>query len=158
MKWWDQILVFWMLSFKPTFSLSSFIFIKRLFSSSSACVIFLFLFVSFLFDQEPNYYVTLFLKGNVFQPFFNWQVGWVGGYYCYNSKHNSSAWLCYTSKFPCASCFLLLLHASLGLMYNVIYINVHKFKELPGVAWSQQSLLWIIARRLVPSPSSIMSF
>ena len=30
-----MILVFWMLSFKPTFSLSSFIFIKRLFSSSS---------------------------------------------------------------------------------------------------------------------------
>ena len=29
-----MILVFWMLSFKPTFSLSSFIFIKRLFSSS----------------------------------------------------------------------------------------------------------------------------
>ena len=37
MKWWDQIamiLVFWMLSFKPPFSLSSFTFIKRLFSSS----------------------------------------------------------------------------------------------------------------------------
>ena len=33
--WADAlILVFWMLSFKPTFSLSSFIFIKRLFSSS----------------------------------------------------------------------------------------------------------------------------
>ena len=30
-----MILVFWMLRFKPTFSLSSFIFIKRLFSSSS---------------------------------------------------------------------------------------------------------------------------
>ena len=30
-----RILVFWMLSFKPTFSLSSFTFIKRLFSSSS---------------------------------------------------------------------------------------------------------------------------
>ena len=29
-----MILVFWMLSFKPTFSLSSFIFIKRLYSSS----------------------------------------------------------------------------------------------------------------------------
>ena len=29
------ILVFWMLSFKPTFSLSSFMFIKRFFSSSS---------------------------------------------------------------------------------------------------------------------------
>ena len=30
-----MILVFWMLSFKPTFSVSSFTFIKRLFSSSS---------------------------------------------------------------------------------------------------------------------------
>ena len=30
-----MILVFWMLSFKPTFSLSSFTFIRRLFSSSS---------------------------------------------------------------------------------------------------------------------------
>ena len=34
-----MILVFWMLSFKPTFSLSSFIFIKRLFSSSSLSAI-----------------------------------------------------------------------------------------------------------------------
>ena len=33
-----MILVFWMLSFKPTFSLSSFPFIKRLFSSSSLSV------------------------------------------------------------------------------------------------------------------------
>ena len=31
-----MILVFWMLSFKPTFSLSSFTFIKRIFVSSSA--------------------------------------------------------------------------------------------------------------------------
>jgi len=34
-----MIFVFWMLSFKPTFSLSSFTFIKRLFSSSSLSVI-----------------------------------------------------------------------------------------------------------------------
>ena len=34
-----MILLFWMLSFKPTFSLSSFTFIKRLFSSSSLSVI-----------------------------------------------------------------------------------------------------------------------
>ena len=34
-----MILVFWMLSFKPTFSLSSFTFIKRLFSSSSLSTI-----------------------------------------------------------------------------------------------------------------------
>ena len=34
-----MILVFWMLSFKPTFSLSSFTFIKRLFNSSSLSAI-----------------------------------------------------------------------------------------------------------------------
>ena len=34
-----MILVFWMLSFKPTFTLSSFTFIKRLFSSSSLSAI-----------------------------------------------------------------------------------------------------------------------
>ena len=34
-----MILVFWMLSFKPTFSLSFFTFIKRLFSSSSPSAI-----------------------------------------------------------------------------------------------------------------------
>ena len=34
-----MIFVFWMLSFKPTFSLSTFIFIKRLFSSSSLSAI-----------------------------------------------------------------------------------------------------------------------
>ena len=44
MKWCDRMhhqmhLVFWMLSFKPTFSLSSFTFIKRLFSSSSLSLI-----------------------------------------------------------------------------------------------------------------------
>ena len=35
MKWWDQLpcLRFWMLSFKPNISLSTFTFIKRLFSS-----------------------------------------------------------------------------------------------------------------------------
>ena len=33
-----MLLVFWMLSFKPTFSLSSFTFIKRLFSSSLSAV------------------------------------------------------------------------------------------------------------------------
>ena len=42
MKWWKQMpwsLVFWMLSFKPTFSLSSFTLIKRLLSSSSLSAI-----------------------------------------------------------------------------------------------------------------------
>ena len=42
MKWWDRMpwfLVFWMLSFKPTFSLSFFTFIKRLVSSSSLSAI-----------------------------------------------------------------------------------------------------------------------
>ena len=46
MKWWDQMPwscsprdFFWMLSFKPSFSLSSFTFIKRLFSSFSLSAI-----------------------------------------------------------------------------------------------------------------------
>ena len=39
LPWSDGILVFWMLSFKPTFSLSSFTFIKKLFSSSSLSAI-----------------------------------------------------------------------------------------------------------------------
>ena len=39
LAWSDGILVFWMLSFKATFSLSSFTFIKRLFSSSSLSAI-----------------------------------------------------------------------------------------------------------------------
>ena len=41
MKWWDWIpwsSFFWMLSFKPTFSLSSFTFIKRLFCSSVSAI------------------------------------------------------------------------------------------------------------------------
>ena len=41
MKWWDWLVVmlfFWMLSFKPNFSLSSFTFIKRLFSSSFSAI------------------------------------------------------------------------------------------------------------------------
>ena len=42
MKWWDLMpwsLFLWMLNFKPAFSLSSFTFIKRLFSSSSLSAI-----------------------------------------------------------------------------------------------------------------------
>ena len=39
MGWDAMILVFWMLSFKPSFSLFSFIFIKRLLSSSSLSAI-----------------------------------------------------------------------------------------------------------------------
>ena len=39
MKWWDtMIFILWLLSFKPTFSLSSFTFIKRLFSSSLSAI------------------------------------------------------------------------------------------------------------------------
>ena len=54
-----MILVFWMLSFKPAFSLSSFTFIKRLFSSSSLSAIrvlssaYLMLLMSFLAVLTP---------------------------------------------------------------------------------------------------------
>ena len=57
-----MILVFWMLSFKPTFSLSSFTFIKRLFSSSSLSAIRVvssvylrfFFFISEIIDISPG--------------------------------------------------------------------------------------------------------
>ena len=49
-----MILVFWMLSFKPTFSLPSFTFIKRLFSSSSLSAIRV---VSFLRSHDWRGYV-----------------------------------------------------------------------------------------------------
>ena len=38
LPWSDGIFIFWMLSFKPTFSLSSFTFIKRFFSSSLSAI------------------------------------------------------------------------------------------------------------------------
>ena len=53
MKWWDWMpWSFWMLSFKPTFSLSSFTFIKRLFSSSS---------LSATFTHMPSAYLWLLI-------------------------------------------------------------------------------------------------
>ena len=49
-----MILVFWMLSFKPTFSLSSFTFIKMLFSSSSLSSISLVSFAYEVIDISPG--------------------------------------------------------------------------------------------------------
>ena len=53
-----MILVFWMLSFQPTFSLSSFTFIKRLFSSSSLSAIRVVssaYLIEFLMASNPNF-------------------------------------------------------------------------------------------------------
>ena len=59
-----MILVFWMLSFKPTISLSSFTYIKRLFSfsllsatrvvSSAYLKLFIFLLAIFIPDCDPS--------------------------------------------------------------------------------------------------------
>ena len=54
-----MILVFWMLSFKPTFSLSSFTFIKRLFSSLSAKSVELFAYLR-LFIFLPAILILIF--------------------------------------------------------------------------------------------------
>ena len=48
-----MILVFWMLGFKPNFSLSSFTFIKRLFSSSLLSAISVFICISEVIDISP---------------------------------------------------------------------------------------------------------
>ena len=58
MPWSDgtrcQDLSFWMLSFKPNFSLSSFTFIKRLFSSSSLSAIRVVICISEVIDISPS--------------------------------------------------------------------------------------------------------
>ena len=56
MKWWDQrlITVFWMLSFKTAFSLFSFTFIKRLFSSSSLSAMSGITCISEIVDISPS--------------------------------------------------------------------------------------------------------
>ena len=52
-----MILIFWMLSFKPNFSLSSFTFIKRLFSSSSLPAIKM---VSFVYLKLLIFFMAIF--------------------------------------------------------------------------------------------------
>ena len=88
-----MILVFWMLSFKPTFSFYSFTFIKRLFSSSSLSAIrvvssaYLKLFLklvtlswSFLVFQDLDRFlkihsnICLFFKCNIKCPLSLWQI------------------------------------------------------------------------------------
>ena len=57
-----MILVFWMLSFKPTFSLFSFTFIKRLFSSSSLSairVVYLYIWGYWYFSQQSWFQLVL---------------------------------------------------------------------------------------------------
>ena len=49
-----MIIVFWMLSFKPTFSLSSFTFIKRLFSSSLSAIRLVVICISEVIDISPG--------------------------------------------------------------------------------------------------------
>ena len=49
-----MILVFWMLSFKPTFSLSSFTFIKKLFSSSLSAIRVVVIWISEVIDISPG--------------------------------------------------------------------------------------------------------
>ena len=72
-----MILVFWMLSFKPAFSLSSFTFIKRFFSSSSFFAFsvvssaYLGLLIFLLAILIPTCAFSQFYKGKLMQlPFF----------------------------------------------------------------------------------------
>ena len=64
-----MIFIFWMLSFKPTFSLSTFPFIKRLFSSSSLSAI---AFLDSLFWAFCPYLSILFVDYLIFFIIVNW--------------------------------------------------------------------------------------
>ena len=62
-----MILVFWMLSFKPTFSLSSFTFTKRLFSSSSLSAIRVVssAYLSYWYFSRPSWFQLVLLPAQV---------------------------------------------------------------------------------------------
>ena len=111
-----MILVFWMLSFKPTFSLSSFTFIKRLFSSSSLSAIrvmssaYLRLFIS-----PGNLDSSLcFLHSSISHDVLCIEVKWVG--WPYTALAYSFSYLepvcCSMSSSNC--CFLTYIQMSQG--------------------------------------------
>ena len=95
-----MIFVFWMLSFKPNFLLSSFTFIKRPFSSSSLSAIrvvssaylrlLIFLLVILILYYQHNnwYFLSIHSMSKSFLAFFsdhyNRPVGWC--YYCMHAK------------------------------------------------------------------------
>ena len=64
------IFVFWMLSFKPTFSLSTFTFIKRLFSSSSLSSLFRKYFLNCYYMQGTVIYIGNVMGMNVLSSVF----------------------------------------------------------------------------------------
>ena len=82
-----MILVFWMLSFKSTFSLSSFTFIKRLFSSSSLSAIgwcHLHTWGYRYFSQQP-WFQPVFHPASVSHDVFCIEVKWAG--WQYTARH-----------------------------------------------------------------------
>ena len=66
-----MISVFWMLSFKPTFSFSSFTFIKRLFSSSllSAIRVVSSVYLSLLIFQQ-SWFQLVFIQPSIFPAYY----------------------------------------------------------------------------------------
>ena len=135
MKWWDQmpwamILVFWMLSFKPTFSLSSFTFIKRLFSSSLPAIrvissAYLRLLI-FLLALDSS---LCFVQPSVSHDVLCIEVKWAGWQYAalmYSVPYLEPVY-CSTSSSNC--CFLTFIQISQEVGQVVWYS--HFFKNFP---------------------------
>ena len=81
-----MIFIFWMLSFKPTFSLSTFAFVKRFFSSSSLSAIRVvssafFHFSSFHFRRNVFLHTYMGFPGGLLSKESTYQCRWLGFYH-----------------------------------------------------------------------------
>ena len=158
-----MIFVFWMLSFKPTFSLSSFTFIKRLFSSSSLSAIRV---VSsaylryWYFSQQSWFQLVLnvvqnkilYPLNNLFQPTNSWQPQfflflW---FLTVNGIIQLLSFCVLMFKlYPCCSMWQEFLYFFLSLFYILVYVyTTFPLSIHPSVDTWIASTSWLLRIRL----------
>ena len=121
-----MILVFWMLSFKPVFSFSSFTFIKRLFSSSSLSAIRyqLHIWDYGYFSQQSSFWLALHLARHFRQCTLH--ISWIGRVTIYSLNVYFQTW---NQSVLCPVLFLLDLHKgfSRGRSGGLVFPSFYEF-------------------------------
>ena len=135
-----MILVFWMLSFKPTFSLSSYTFIKRLFSSSSLSAI--------RVVSSAYLRLLIFLPAILIPACASSSLAFCMMYFAYKlNKQGNNIWPCHTpfficnqSVFPCPVLTAASLPAYRFLRRQVRWFGVPiSLRIFHSLLWSTQS-------------------